>query len=261
MKTTALFVLVALAAVSVASAARTIDETVPATAGGEVELELVAGNVKVVGWDRDEVSVTGTVGDEVEDVDISSGGGSVSIEIELEERDEHSMKDISTDLEIRIPRGSSFEVEMVAGELTIEGITGTVEVEAVSVEVTIDGSMREVSVATVSGRVLVKSDEPLREGEFESVSGTIEVRAALDGGGDFSFETVSGNVELYLPSHTSADFDIETFSGKIENQLTSDMPEKESEFLPAQTLSFSLGSGAADVEIESFSGHIKLMPD
>ena len=60
---------------SPAMADRTIDETVPAEPDGEVSIELIAGSVLIVGWERNEVRVTGTVGDDVKEVDISSRGG------------------------------------------------------------------------------------------------------------------------------------------------------------------------------------------
>ena len=39
---------------------------VSAEPDGEVSVELIAGTIRVIGWDRSEVQVTGTVGDDVE---------------------------------------------------------------------------------------------------------------------------------------------------------------------------------------------------
>jgi DUF4097 and DUF4098 domain-containing protein YvlB len=117
--------------------------------------------------------------------------------------------------------------------------------------------MREVEASTVSGGIEVESKAALREASFESVSGDIEFAAPLDPSGDFSFETVSGNIELRLPSGTSASFDVETFSGGIENHL-GPPAERVGEYAPGRELRFTLGSGGADVEIESFSGHVEI---
>ncbi len=55
-------------------------------------------------------------------------------------------------------------------------------------------------MATVSGDIDLTAERPLEEGDFESVSGNIKVRAALADQGDFSFESISGKIELLLPT-------------------------------------------------------------
>jgi len=244
-----------------ALADRPIDETVAADPDGEVSVELIAGSIHVIGWDRAEVRVTGTIGDDVEEVDISSSGGDVSIEVELREHDDdsedRSFNDAAADLEIRVPAGCLVEVESISADIEVEDVRGAVDLESISGEVSVEGAPREAELATVSGRIVLSSDEPLNEGDFESVSGNIKVRTALAPGGDFSFETVSGNIELRLPGNTSADFDIETFSGGIENEFGPEA-KRDSEYAPGKSLQFTAGGGDADVEIESFSGKIEL---
>ena len=62
-----LLILVVGLAASPALAERVIDETVATIPDGEVSIELIAGSVTVTGWDRSEVQVTGTIGDDVEE--------------------------------------------------------------------------------------------------------------------------------------------------------------------------------------------------
>jgi hypothetical protein len=248
-----------------ALADRPINETVPADADGEVSIELIAGTILVTGWDKAEVEVSGTVGDDVEEVEISSSRGRVSIEVKLPHDDDdssdgRSFSDADAELEIRVPVGSLVEAESISADFDLEQLTGEIEVESVSGDVGIKGSPRQAEVSTVSGDVTMTSDAPLEEADFESVSGSIEVRAALAPGGEFSFETVSGDVELRLPGGTSAQFDVETFSGRIENEF-GPPAERDNEFTPAKSLEFSTGGGDARVEVESFSGKIELLVD
>jgi len=248
-----------------ALADRPVNETVPAESDGEVSIELIAGSIRVIGWDRAEVQVSGTVGDDVEEVEVSSSGGRVSIEVELPDRDRgsngrRSFNDADAELEIRVPAGSRVEVEAISADVEIKQVRGAVDIECISGDVRVEGAMREAQVATVSGDIVVVSDEPLRDGDFESVSGDIELRAALAPGGDFSLESVSGNVTLRLPANTSAEFDVETFSGKILNEFGPEA-ERSSEYTPEQELEFTTGGGDASVEVESFSGRIELRID
>ena len=65
-----------------ALADRSIEESVEADPNGEVSIELISGDVRVIGWSRAEVQVSGTVGDDIEEVEVVSRGDRVSIEIE-----------------------------------------------------------------------------------------------------------------------------------------------------------------------------------
>ena len=75
--------------------------------------------------------------------------------------------------------------------------------------------------------------------------------------GSFDFETVSGTIELRVPAGLAADFDAETFSGKITNEL-GPAPKRSGQILPSQELSFSTGSGGARISLQSFSGAIRI---
>ena len=263
MKKLALFVTLTLVFLSPAIADRAVDETRTASADGDVSVELIAGSVRIIGWDRNEVRVSGTIGDDVEELEVSTSSRGVSIEVVLpddDERDGRRLRDVGADLEIHVPSGSSVETETVSADVSVEGVSGAVEMESVSGDVTIEGAMREAEAATVSGDIRVTSDAPLREGEFASVSGDIYFRAELESGGDFSFEAVSGDIELRLPANTSADFSVDTFSGRIDNEF-GPQAQKDSRYLPSKSLDFTIGSGSADVEVESFSGRVSLKID
>ena len=49
-----------------------VDKRAPADPQGEVEVSNVAGNVSISGWDRNEVQVTGSLGEDVERLDFIS---------------------------------------------------------------------------------------------------------------------------------------------------------------------------------------------
>jgi len=249
---------VIIACVPAAFADRQVDQTVPAEPGGTVSVELIAGSVDFIGWDRDEVQITGTIEDDVKGLDIGGSGKRVSIEVEI--RSGRNINRASADLEIRVPYGSRVVAEAVSADVTVDSVGGDVSVECVSGSVRLEGALEEVSVSNVSGNIHVKSSTALKSGSFESVSGNVDFRGDLGAGGRFTFEALSGNVRLYLPSSTSAEFNVETFSGDIVNEL-GPAAVRSGEYLPSKSLEFSLGSGAARVSIESFSGNVKLLQD
>jgi DUF4097 and DUF4098 domain-containing protein YvlB len=249
-----LFVIMAF--VTAVSADRSVDETVPAEPGGTVSIELIAGSVDFIGWDRNEVQITGTLEDDVKALEVDSSGRHVTIEVKV--RSGRNVNRASADLEVRVPFGSGVEAEAVSANLTVESVDGDVSIECVNGNVRVQGDLDDVNVSVVSGNIHVESDTAMKGGSFETVSGDIDFKGDLDPGGKFAFESLSGNVKLYLPSSTSADFQIETFSGDIDNEF-GPAAVRTGDYVPSKSLEFALGSGAARVSIESFSGNVRLL--
>lgn len=238
-------------------AAKEVDQTVGADATGLVDIELIAGSLTITGWDRPEVHVVGTIDDDQEDLEIRSSGNRVSIELQPLEGRRQSHR--QAELNIQVPVGSRLDIEAISASVNIEGVDGEMDIEVVSGPLVVRGRELKISANSVSGSVDVVADT-LLEADFECLSGKVEVTAALHPDGDFNFEVFSGSLTLRLPADTAADFDIETFSGDIENEF-GPKARKNSDFLPSKTLSFSTGSGGAEVSIESFQGNVKLLKD
>jgi hypothetical protein len=294
---TASIVLAAMAAAawSAPVLARTpIDETRTAEPDGVVSVENLIGTVTVTGWSKNEVSVTGYLGEGPEGLTIDRDGDEISIVVEWpDEHDRHTThKDSDSRLEVSVPAGSevrvegvntevtvakvngalqlstvngsitvtgspeNVEAETVNGSIDIDAETGEVDAETVNGRITIKGSHKEVSAQTVNGDISVNGSG-LDSADFGTVSGSIEFTGSLAKRGSFDFETHSGSVILHLPKDTSAEFDVETFSGKIFNDF-GPQAEKTSKYAPGYELSFTVGSGSAQVSASSFSGRVEI---
>jgi DUF4097 and DUF4098 domain-containing protein YvlB len=233
-----------------------VDETRKAAPDADVQIELIAGKVRVEGWDRDEVRVRGTVNEKWETVEIGGDADDISIEVKLP-RGSNRNVDLEADLEIHVPTGVELTFETVSAPLTVDGLTASISVESISGGIEIRGDPEELSIESISGKVDIDAGPALNSVDVETVSGNVEMRGDLSPSGDYSFSTVSGGITLRVPAGASADYEIETFSGRIVNDFGPE-PEKAS-FLPAKSLSFSVGSGSADVEISAVSGSIRLI--
>jgi len=259
MRKTTVIILAALLVVPALAASRTVDETRPAAPDGVVEIEVLAGSISVMGWERAEVNVTGTIDDEEVKLEIEDSGKRTTISVEPLGR---SMIKLNSkmELEIRVPRGSRIEAESLSAGFAVEAISGAVTIESISGAVEISGAVPKIEVSTVSGPITVSPSVELQSGECQSVSGNIRLKAMLSPDGDFSFETVSSNIELRLPSGTSAEFEIETFNGDIQNDF-GPAAEKTSQYLPSKSLEFSIGGGGASVSVSSINGSVELIQD
>ncbi len=283
------WVAVALLLLAAPAAADDIDETVGADPKGNVWIENVAGSVTVTAWDRAEVQVKGSYERRVREVEIDADGeGDVSIEVVVP--DHMRGGGYEADLEIRVPKGASVEVETVSASIDVEGVEGSLELESVSGAVDVRGPSAGVEAGTVSGSIEVRGD--IAWVEAESVSGSVEITDTKDQveasttsgrieirGGDYDqvscesvsgrilfegglrkdaqvdVESFSGTVVLRLPADLDADIEAETFSGSIDSDFGDPRRER---FGPGEWLSTTVGKGSARIDVSSFSSSIRL---
>lgn len=289
MKKTVLIAMVVLGLAGVVQADMTVNETRPLDADGTVEIENISGKITVVGWTGNNVEITGTIEGGVEELEISSGGSRLSINVELERRTRNNG---SAYLTIKMPSTANLDVETISANITVEDVGGALELESVSGKVEVSGETRSLDASSVSGNVVVASAGG--RSELESVSGNIIVRNAtgrldaavvsgnieveggtlntLDGetisgsifctakptdNGRFTLETMSGTVEMRISQDWSARYFIETYSGSIKNDIGPE-PQRTDKYSPGKELQFSTGSGGARIHVESFSGSVRL---
>ncbi|MDQ6828605.1 MAG: DUF4097 domain-containing protein, partial [Gemmatimonadota bacterium] len=92
---------------------------------------------------------------------------------------------------------------------------------------------------------------------FESVTGDIKVAMIPAAGGSFDFESHSGTIDLRLPADANADVDVSSVHGTITNKLTA---ARAVPMLDARgkEIGFRVGKGGALVRIRSFKGAVLL---
>lgn len=288
MRKLAVWTTIGLLAAAPALAQRMVDESRPLSPTGRVEVSNVEGSVKVIGWGNAEVEITGTLGTDVEKLEITGDESVLRIEVNVP----HHEKRLETDLVLRVPVGARIEVETVSATIEVEGLTGSVNLESVSGWVKTSGRPAELAIETVSGDLTVAESAPrtdlasvsgsitvelatgrleaesvsgairvaegsLENASFETVSGDISYAGDIVGRGSYEIESMSGSVTVLVPPSVSAEFDITTFSGNIDNDI-GPKARGTSKYTPEKELSFSTGSGGARVSIESFSGSIKI---
>jgi DUF4097 and DUF4098 domain-containing protein YvlB len=249
-------VLILLAAGTLTLAGEDIQRKVDASRNGQVEIDNLSGSVRVTGWDRDEVEVTGTLGKGIERLDVERKGDRVIIEVVLPSGRNNRVE--GTDLDIRVPRGSEVEVNTVSASIDVSDVNGSLDLNSVSGAVDVEGEPGDVEINNVSGRITVNAR--LDRGDFNTVSGRIEAQLDLTSRSRVDFNSVSGSIDLTVPRGLDADFDVSTFSGRIDCDFGPE-PRKTSRFTPGRELEFSTGSGGARVSANSFSGRVTIEED
>src|SRR5512143_2353247 len=107
MRTLAVAVLALTAMPGALQAQEKVDEKRAASPDGLVEIESGAGSIRVIGWGRSEVAVTGTLGAGAAGLDFSGGAKKTRIEVETQ----GNPHGVNSDLEIHVPVASRVEIE------------------------------------------------------------------------------------------------------------------------------------------------------
>jgi len=240
-----------LAAAPSAPAQSRVDERRPASANGLVEIENPVGSVRVIAWSRDEVQVTGTLGQRASGLDFVSRPNRTRIQVEVEGNPHR----VSSDLEVRVPAGSRVQVESYSGSIEVRDVSGRVKAESVSGSITITGGKTaEIDAESVSGAVSITgpatrvragstnasvtirgtsgvlhaettngalqvSGGDFQEAHLESVNGVIRFEGGLLTGASLDVESVNGSIELRLPANVGADFTVSSYGGAIDSDF------------------------------------------
>lgn len=288
-----LLIAIALAAVAAAPAFadQSINVTRTATPDATVHINNIAGSVKIVGWDKNSVQITGHLGSSNQHLKVTGEKDYIDIHVQYPR---HSDIDQGTVLVVQLPRGSTVEAHTVSAPIDVQQVVGPQRLKAVSGNVTLESKSQEISAESVSGNVEIKGSAAKAHVEASSVSGDVEIAGIsgeLDGNsvsgnvtaadsklqrakmgstsgdlmyggpiessGVYEFHTTSGDVVLKLSAKPDAKFDIETFSGDIRNDF-GPKAEPTRRYGPGQELHFTSGKGSARVRAETLSGDIEL---
>ena len=250
--TTVVWMALCMSATGTASADdRTFDRQVAAEPKGIVDISNVAGSIEVSGWDRNEVSVHGELGDGVERVDMISQPGHTSIKVVLPNTPgRHRGGD--ADLKVQIPQGSELDVSAVSADVRAKNVQGAQRLQSVSGEVSAELAGADVEIKNVSGDITLQGHGQPAGVHVSTVSGDVRIEHAA---GDLEVSTVSGEVKGSLAGahslrarSTSGDV---TFVGKLTRNVTVDVESVSGEL----TLKAAADGGYA-YELTSFSGDI-----
>src|SRR2546423_823330 len=213
LKLTALVVGIALAVAPVIAKAQDertasqIDTTVRLDRGGAVDLSLISGRIRVVGWDQPNVKISASI--ESGNLRFSANSSRVTLGVDEEGRRGHGHNNVGeARYDVSVPRGARLILEAVSGDVTARGSQGEIEASSVSGDVEVSDGARSVSVESVSG-----------EAHAAQVNGNLRAETVS---GDLRAENVSGNVQastvsgdIRLVGIQSRDVRTETVSGSV----------------------------------------------
>ena len=156
--------------------------------------------------------------------------------------------------EVNVEGGAGFvKASSVEGPVIVTGAQGRVEINSVNEAVNVSSSKGEIVANAVNGDIHLNEVESSLV-EASTVNGDVFYLGDLRDKGRYNFSTHNGDLILGMPEHTNATVSVSTFNGEFE----SDFPVHVDSSHRGKRFNFTVGSGSALVNLESFEGTIQL---
>ena len=131
---------------------------------------------------------------------------------------------------------------------------GRVSASSVNQGVTIAGAAGDVVAETVNGHVTLTNVNATSV-DVDSVNGNIRYEGTAAASGRYRFTTHNGSIVVAVPESANATFLVRTYNGTVNATL----PVKGGgDVERGRRVIYTLGSGSAEFELESFGGTIHL---
>jgi len=280
-----MFTTTALALAAAVALQPQTDTTFAVPAGARLQIENHSGSIRIGTWDRSEVRVRADHGSR-DVIDIGLRGSTVRVQAE---RSRGMAGEV--DYELTLPRamavaidgvetdvtadgmGGDLVVHTVDGDVTVRGAGGAVELHTVEGDVEVDGGVGRItidamegdvrisgaqgilSVETVEGDVTLENVESA-DVDVGSVEGDIAYSGPIRDGGRYRLTSHEGDITLMSAPGLNATIAVATFDGSFEADPAFSVQVQQ--MRPGRRFSFTLGSGSARIELETFEGEIRL---
>ncbi|MEO8029507.1 MAG: DUF4097 family beta strand repeat-containing protein [Gemmatimonadota bacterium] len=258
------------------------DTTVQVQTGSRLELNQIEGNITVKTWNRSAVQVRAPGGHDVQ-LRVETSGRRVTVEAQENEGGPYD-----GDLELTVPADMILNINSQSGNVTVTGTKAELDIETVEGDIEVEGGSGVITLHTTdgtiqltgaSGRIELNSVDGEITGrdlvgeiraesvdgavtlenvtasgiDASTVDGAVVVSGTLKAGGRYHLSSHDGGVTLAIPA-LDATVSVSTFSGSFE----SDFPVTLTSTRGGKRMSFTVGSGAASIDLESFDGVIRI---
>jgi hypothetical protein len=269
--------------VATEAATNRTDTTFAVKAGARVDVENFAGEIAVRTWTRNAVRIEAShsrrvvVEIAVEDdrIKVEARGrhgvpGTVDYRLTVPVWIALELSGVSTEIsvegvrgelkaqtvhgDVRVKGGGGFvSVGSVDGEVDVSGARGRIEVSSVNQGVRVADVTGELSAESVNGDIVLERVGS-KSLEISTVNGDLYFDGDLEPGGVYGFSTHNGDIVIGLPEKPDVMVSVSTFSGDFSSSIPVQLRGTHS----GKEFSFSLGSGRARLDLETFQGGIHL---
>jgi DUF4097 and DUF4098 domain-containing protein YvlB len=254
--------------------------TIKIVPGGVVNIVNNSGSVTLHPGGSQQVIVNATTHSDKTEVDSNGTPDGKRVEIRTHSLSQQKLSadESKVDYDITIPAGVSVTVSTAAAPITVENLNSDLSLSSDMGRIAVKNAantyihVRSVAAPVVltnitGGNVEVTSSSGAVQLENVSgpkvkigtTSGDISYRGDCSGGGAYSMITHSGAIDVTLPENASVDLTARSVTGSAENDFPLQQ-KSHTTFVPSpgRSLVGTSNSGSSSVELQSFSGRIRV---
>ena len=266
------------------------DQTVDVTKGTRLVLSNNAGEVVVRSWERDQVRIQAshgareTITAETTDMTLrirtqrttgSRGpGGLVDYQVTvprwmpvnlsgtyLDATIEGTTAEVTVETvhgNARVVGGNgAVSLRSVEGVITVDKASGRVQATTVNEGIRITNSTGEIMAETTNGNIFIDNAQTSNLEAF-TVNGEVTFNGTIRDSGVYKLGTHNGDIRVGLGATNNATIFVRTFQGDFAADFPVQLPEGQNPRSGSKRFNFTLGSGSARIELQSFGGDIVL---
>ena len=266
------------------------EKTVDVTKGTRLVLSNQAGEVVVRSWDQDQVRIQAshgareTISAETTDKTLrirtqratgSRGpGGLVDYQITvprwmpvnltgtyLDATIEGTQAEVTVETvhgNAKVTGGNgAVSLRSVEGVITVDKASGRVQATTVNEGIRITNSSGEINAETTNGNIFIDNAQTSNLEAF-TVNGEVTFNGTIRDSGVYKLGTHNGDIRVGLGGANNATIFVRTFQGDFAADFPVQLPEGQNPRSGSKRFNFTLGSGSARIELQSFGGDIVL---
>ncbi len=145
----------------------------------------------------------------------------------------------------------------VEGVITIDKAQGRVQATTVNEGIRITNSSGEINADTTNGDIFIDNAQTSNLEAF-TVNGEVTFNGTIRDSGVYKLGTHNGDIRVGLGGANNATVFVRTFQGDFSSDFPVQLPEGQNARSGSKRFNFTLGSGSARIELQSFGGDIVL---
>jgi DUF4097 and DUF4098 domain-containing protein YvlB len=261
------------------------DQTVDVAKGTRLVVSNNAGEVIVRSWERDQVRVQASHSDRVT-IDATTTDNTLRVRARsargpaalidytitvprwmavnlsgtyLESTIEGTSAEVTVESvhgNIRVVGGSgNVNLRSVEGVITVDKATGKLQATTINEGIRLTNISGDVSAETTNGDIVIENAQTTSL-DVSTVNGDVTFNGTMRDGGAYRLTTHGGDLRVGLGGAPNATVFVRTFQGDFTADFPIQLPEGQSAREGSKRFNFTLGSGSARIELQSFNGDI-----
>jgi DUF4097 and DUF4098 domain-containing protein YvlB len=153
--------------------------------------------------------------------------------------------------------GGAVSLRSVEGIITVDKASGRVQATTVNEGIRISNVTGEITAETTNGDIVVENAQSSNL-EASTVNGDVTFNGTIRDNGSYRLTTHGGDIRIGLGGAKNATVFVRTFQGDFSADFPIQLPEGQSNRGGSKRFNFTLGTGSARIEAQSFNGDIVL---